>query len=93
MVELSQAISTTLAMTIAIVAVMLILAGGLVAGLLRKLLANTVLGLAVLLAINAFGSQLGIRIPITFLTLLVSAIFGLVGVGVLILLSLAGIKI
>lgn len=93
MVELTQGISTTLAIGIVVVAAILVLAGGIVAGLLKKLLVNTVLGLVVLLIINMFGGQLGIKLPITMLTLLASAIFGLAGVGVLILLALAGVKI
>lgn len=73
----------------------MIFAGGMIAGLLRKLLVNTVLGLAVLVFINLYGGQLGlgIKVSLTLLTLLIAAIFGLAGVGAMILLALAGIKV
>lgn len=62
-------------------------------GRLKKILVNTILGVLVLLAINFFGKELGLQIPINFVTVLVSAIFGLAGVGAMILLSLLGIKL
>ncbi len=88
-----ETIPLSLTIVIAAVAVVLLLAGGVVAGLLRKLLVNTVLGLAVLVVLNLFGKELGLYIPITLLTLVITALFGLAGVGVMIVLALAGIKV
>lgn len=51
------------------------------------LLVNTVLGLAAMF----FLDLLGFGIPINFVTLLVSAIFGLLGVAVLALLAIFGV--
>lgn len=93
MVDVSQEVTLSLGIFLVVAAVILIFAVGAVVGLLRKLLLNTVLGLALLLVINFIGSSVGIKLPITILTVLVSAIFGLAGVGVLVLLALAGVKI
>ena len=93
MADLTRGISTTISIVIVIAALAMIFAGGMIAGLLRKLLVNTVLGVAVLVFINTFGSQVGLSLPLNLLTLIVSAVFGLAGVGVMILLTLAGIKI
>ncbi|MBI3588234.1 pro-sigmaK processing inhibitor BofA family protein [Candidatus Micrarchaeota archaeon] len=58
----------------------------------RKLLENTVLGLIALLVINLLGKSVGFTIGINFVSIAVTAILGLAGVGLLILLHIAGIK-
>ncbi len=93
MVDLTSGISLSLGVVLVIAAVALIFFSGKVFGLLKKLLVNTVLGLIVLFAINLLGSPFGLKMPLTVLTVLVTAIFGLAGVGVLLLLALAGIKV
>ncbi len=60
---------------------------------LKKILINTVLGVLALIIINYFGAPLGVKIGINFVTVIVSALLGLAGVGLLILLSLFGISL
>ncbi len=57
-----------------------------------RLLENTVLGLVALLIINYFGSSQGFTISLNWVSVLVSAVFGLAGVGLLIILNLLGVK-
>ncbi|NYZ78460.1 pro-sigmaK processing inhibitor BofA family protein [Candidatus Micrarchaeota archaeon] len=59
----------------------------------KKLLINTVLGVLALIIINYFGTPLGVKIGLNFITVIVSALLGLAGVGLLILLSLFGISL
>ncbi|MEM0475173.1 MAG: pro-sigmaK processing inhibitor BofA family protein [Candidatus Norongarragalinales archaeon] len=74
-------------------AVALFLFAVVVIKLVKKILVNTVLGLAALLLVNFFGSGYGVTIPINLVTLAVSALLGLAGVGALILLALFGVKV
>jgi len=88
-----QTISFSTAIPLAIAAVVLIVIAVFLIGRLKKVLENTVLGVIALIAINFLGSGLGVSIPINVLTVLASAVFGLAGIGALILLSLLGIKL
>ena len=60
---------------------------------LKSYLVNAVLGVIALLIINYLGKEYGVQIPITIVTVLVSAVLGLAGVGALIILKLLGIVI
>ncbi len=59
---------------------------------LKKILVNTVLGVLALIVIDYFGASLGLKIGVNIVTVIVSAVFGLAGVGLLILLALFGIR-
>lgn len=62
----------------------------------KNLLANTVLGVVALLLINLLADAAAypaIKINLTIVTVIISAILGLAGVGLLILLKLLGIVI
>ncbi|PIT85904.1 sigmaK-factor processing regulatory BofA, partial [Candidatus Micrarchaeota archaeon CG10_big_fil_rev_8_21_14_0_10_59_7] len=48
---------------------------------LKKILVNAVLGIVALFLINYFGAPYGIQIAITLVTVAISALFGLAGVG------------
>jgi pro-sigmaK processing inhibitor BofA len=76
-----------------IAAVVLIVSAFLVIKFLKKILINTVLGILALIIINYFGTPLGLKVGINFITVIVSALLGLAGVGLLILLSLFGISL
>jgi len=60
---------------------------------LKHILVNTVLGVIALLIINYFGAAYNLKIAITFVTVLISAIFGLAGVGALLVLHFLGITV
>jgi pro-sigmaK processing inhibitor BofA len=74
-------------------AILLIVLAVVVIHFIKKILVNTVLGLAALFIINFFGSPYGIKIPINLVTVVVSALLGLAGVGALIILTLLGVKV
>ncbi len=57
------------------------------------LLENTVLGVIALLIINHFGKSAGLHIGINWISVIVSAVLGLAGVGLLIILDLLGVHI
>lgn len=76
-----------------IAAVVLIVSAFLVIKFLKKILINTILGVLALIIINYFGTPLGLKVGINFITVIVSALLGLAGVGLLILLSLFGISL
>lgn len=61
----------------------------------KRILVNTVLGMIALLAVNFFSKEIGLAfsIPITFVTVVITAILGLAGIGLLILLKLLGINV
>ena len=62
----------------------------------KQLLVNTVLGLIVLLAINYLAGLLSmpvLKIPINLLSVAITAVLGLAGVGLLIILNLLGIRV
>jgi len=77
-----------LVIAVAFIAITLVLVG-----FLRKFLVNTVVGLIALILVNWLGGAYGIKIGINFLSVLVTAVLGLAGVGLLILLHLAGLKL
>ncbi|MFH0922837.1 MAG: pro-sigmaK processing inhibitor BofA family protein [Candidatus Micrarchaeota archaeon] len=60
---------------------------------LKRVLINTVLGVLALLIINYFGTPYNLKIAITILTVLITAIFGLAGVGALLILHFLGITV
>ena len=74
-------------------AVFLIIMAVILAGIIKRVLVNTVLGVLALLAVNWLGASYELEISINLLTVLVSAIFGLAGVGALIILELLGVHI
>ncbi|VVB67076.1 SigmaK-factor processing regulatory protein BofA [Candidatus Norongarragalina meridionalis] len=74
-------------------ALLLIVAAVALVFFLKKILVNAVLGIVALFVINYFGSPYGIQIAITFVTVAISALFGLAGVGGLVLLKLLGVTI
>ena len=78
---------------LAVAALVLIVLAVVIIMFLKNLLVNTVLGVLALLAVNFFGSPYGLKIEINFLTVVVSAILGLAGVGALIILALLGIHV
>lgn len=73
--------------------VVLIMLAFVVIKFLKKILFNTVLGVLALIIINYFGTPFGVKIGLNFITVIVSALLGLAGVGLLILLSLFGISV
>ncbi len=78
-----------------IFAIILIAAALLILKFLKNILVNTVLGVIALLAVN-FLSQAtgwGVNIPLTLVTIAVSAVLGLAGVGILIVLAVLGVKL
>jgi inhibitor of the pro-sigma K processing machinery len=74
-------------------AILLIVLAVVVLKFVKKILVNTVLGLIALFVINWLGSPYGVKIPINVVTVVVSALLGLAGVGALIILALLGIKV
>jgi inhibitor of the pro-sigma K processing machinery len=74
-------------------AVFLIIMAVILAVIIKRVLVNTVLGVLALLAVNWLGASYELEISINLLTVLVSAIFGLAGVGALIILELLGVHI
>ena len=60
---------------------------------LKNLFVNAVLGVLALLAINFFGSPYGLKIEINLLSVIISALLGLAGVGALIILALLGVHV
>jgi len=64
-----------------------------IVALLKKLLVNAVLGVIALLIVNYLGAPYGIQVAVTVLTVIICAVFGLAGLGALILLGLLGVKI
>ncbi len=75
-----------------IAAVVFFASAFLVIRFLKKILVNTVLGVLALIIIDYFGASLGLKIGVNIVTVIVSAVFGLAGVGLLILLALFGIN-
>lgn len=73
-------------------ALALIVLAVLVIVFLKKILVNTALGLIALFLINYFGKAYGIKIGVNLVTVLVSAILGLAGVGALVILRLLGVN-
>ncbi|MEK6924496.1 MAG: pro-sigmaK processing inhibitor BofA family protein [Candidatus Micrarchaeota archaeon] len=59
---------------------------------LKKIFVNTALGVAALLVINSLGAPYGVKLPVNLVTLAASAILGLAGVGLLIILQFLGIN-
>jgi inhibitor of the pro-sigma K processing machinery len=83
-----------IAMSIPVVTgIILILLAIFLLGFLKRILENAVLGVLMLFVFNFIGGNFGLSLPITFTTVLVSAIGGLAGVGFLILAQLAGYSI
>ena len=78
---------------LAVFALLLIAAAITLVFFLKKLLVNAVLGVVALFVINYFGAPYGIKIAVTFVTVAISALFGLAGVGGLVLLKLLGTTI
>jgi len=79
----------------AILGILLIVGAVLILRFLKNVLVNAVLGVIALIVIN-LGSQaanLGLTIPLTAVTVVVSAVLGLAGVGILILLKVLGVSI
>ena len=65
-------------------------------GFLKKVLVNTVFGLVALFVVNYLAELLkmdALNIPINFISVLITAILGLAGVGLLIILKLLGITV
>jgi len=58
---------------------------------LKKILVNTVLGVLALILIHYLGGPLGLNVKIGLVSVIVSAVLGLAGVGLLILLALFGL--
>lgn len=56
---------------------------------LRKFIVNSILGLIALVLLNLLGFKVGINLA----SVLLSGLFGLLGVGILLLLSLVGIQV
>ncbi len=75
------------------VAVVFIIASIVLLLLFKKILVNTVLGLLALFLINYLGKEYGIHIAINLFTLPITAILGIAGVGLLIILEVMGVKI
>ncbi|MCL5011665.1 MAG: pro-sigmaK processing inhibitor BofA family protein [Candidatus Marsarchaeota archaeon] len=73
--------------TTIIIAVILIVIAVLIIVKLKKFVINTILGLAVLLILNFFGFTL----PLDFINIIITAVLGLLGVGLLIILKILGV--
>ncbi|HLD76211.1 MAG TPA: pro-sigmaK processing inhibitor BofA family protein [Candidatus Norongarragalinales archaeon] len=79
-----------------LLAVALIVLAFVIWKILKNILINTVLGVVILLGLNLLADFLHypvLKIPITFVTVVVSAVLGVAGVGLLIILKLLGIVI
>ncbi|HHT86715.1 MAG TPA: pro-sigmaK processing inhibitor BofA [Clostridiales bacterium] len=50
-----------------------------------RMLINAIIGAVILLAFNFFGNIIGFTIPITWLTALIAGVFGIPGVGAIII--------
>lgn len=77
-------------------ALVLIVLAVVVIKILKNLLANAVIGVLALLALNILADWAkypAVKISITLVTVLISALLGLAGVGLLILLKLLGVVI
>lgn len=75
------------------VAIIFIVLALLLVLLLKRLLVNTVLGVIALLVVNWLGASYGLKLSITVLTVIICAIFGLAGVGGLIIAELLGFHV
>jgi len=69
-------------------AVVLIVIAIVVLFLFKRFLVNTVLGVIALLLINFFGKPYGLELPLSIINVIITGIFGLAGVGALLLLKL-----
>lgn len=77
-------------------ALLLIIATFVIVKILKNIFINTVLGVVLLLGLSLladFAKYPVLKISITFITVLISAVLGIGGVGLLILLKLLGIVI
>jgi len=73
-----------------------IILGIFILGWLKKVLMNTVFGLIALFVINYLAGVLqmdALNLPINLISVLITAILGLAGVGLLIILKLLGITV
>jgi len=73
-----------------------IILGIFIIGFLKKVLMNTVFGLIALFVINYLAGVLkmdALNLPINLISVLITAILGLAGVGLLIILKLLGITV
>jgi len=77
----------------AAIAVFLIILTIVIIAVFKKMLVNTVLGVIALLVVNYLSAPYGIKVAVTLLTVIVCALFGLVGLGALILLGLLGVQV
>lgn len=76
------------ALLIAGIAVALVVAAIVLVWVLKRILVNTVLGVIAILAINLLGKPYGLELALSPINLIITAIFGLAGVGGLLLLKL-----
>ncbi|NUN11095.1 pro-sigmaK processing inhibitor BofA family protein [Candidatus Micrarchaeota archaeon] len=81
------------AIGIALFGVLLLVAGLLFVVFFKRFLENSVVGLIALLVINFLGNSFGVNLPINLLSLVITALFGLAGVGLLLVLQFAGITV
>jgi len=88
-IELTGIASQASESELLVLGIVLVASALLLVFLLKKLLENAVMGVIALLAVNL----LGIKIGLNALTITVSAVLGLAGVGLLIILSLLGVRI
>jgi len=77
----------------ALAGIALILLAIAVVFLFKNFLANSLFGIASLLAVNYFGASYGINVPINLITVVITGVLGLAGAGMLLLLHFFGIKI
>ncbi|PIO01962.1 hypothetical protein COT58_02435 [Candidatus Micrarchaeota archaeon CG09_land_8_20_14_0_10_60_16] len=77
----------------AAIAVFLIILTIVIIAVFKKMLVNTVLGVIALLVVNYLSAPYGIKVAVTLLTVIVCALFGLAGLGALILLGLLGVQV
>jgi pro-sigmaK processing inhibitor BofA len=74
----------------------IVIIGVFLVGILKKILVNSVVGLIALYVINFLGGALkmdALNIPINLVSVLITALLGLAGVGLLIILKLLGITV
>jgi len=90
--EKTAAVTTNVA-GLVLIAILLILVTILVLHFLKNIVMNAVLGVIALFLVNFVGSYFGISIPLNLVTLVICALFGPAGVGVLLLLVAFGVTL
>ena len=85
-----MALDAGLIVPLAVAAVLFIILGAFLIGVLKRILENVVIGFIALIVANFVGSYVQFTLPINLVTIGLTAILGIAGVGLAIILKLLG---